>query len=91
MRYRSVLFSVLIAAGSLSATGAALADANGNCTCRGNGTDIPEGETVCLKTASGMKLARCARVLNNTSWKILENDCPTAQAPHQSDWNAARS
>jgi predicted small secreted protein len=52
-----------------------------NCTCRGNGEDIPEGQTVCLKTASGMKLARCERVLNNTSWKILDSDCPTAALP----------
>lgn len=55
-----------------------------NCTCRGNGQDIPEGQTVCLKTASGMKLARCERVLNNTSWKILDSDCPTAALPRQS-------
>ena len=90
MRYRSALFSVLIAAGSLSATGAALADADGNCTCRGNGEDIVEGQTVCLRTASGMKLARCERVLNNTSWKILQSECPTAQLPQQSAWVAAQ-
>lgn len=49
-----------------------------NCTCRGNDRDIPVGETVCLKTASGGKLARCETVLNNTSWKILAPDCPVA-------------
>ncbi|QKV17743.1 hypothetical protein [Oricola thermophila] len=54
------------------------------CTCRGNGQDIPEGQTVCLKTASGHKLARCERVLNNTSWKLLDADCPTATLPPRS-------
>ena len=51
-----------------------------NCTCRGNGQDVPEGQTICLKTASGAKLARCERVLNNTSWKILDSDCPLARS-----------
>jgi hypothetical protein len=88
MRLSATILPLVLKAGLAASAGAAFA--GDNCTCRGNGTDIPEGETVCLKTASGMKLARCARVLNNTSWKILENDCPTAQAPHQSDWNAAR-
>lgn len=63
---------------------AGVSNAGENCTCRGNGEDIPEGQTVCLKTASGMKLARCERVLNNTSWKILDSDCPTAALPRQS-------
>jgi hypothetical protein len=45
--------------------------------------DVPEGQTVCLKTAAGAKLARCERVLNNTSWKILDQDCPTASLPER--------
>ncbi len=52
-----------------------------NCTCRGNGEDVEEGRVVCLRTASGEKLARCERVLNNTSWKILQEDCPVAASP----------
>ena len=62
-----------------------------NCTCRGNGEDIAEGTTVCLKTASGTKLARCERVLNNTSWTILGRDCPTAAVPRQPDSILGRS
>lgn len=57
------------------------ASAASNCTCRGNGSDVPEGQTICLKTSAGAKLARCERVLNNTSWTILEEDCPTAALP----------
>lgn len=78
MVLRPVLFSAIIVATAILAHPALSA---GNCTCRGNGADIPEGQTVCLKTSSGAKLARCERVLNNTSWKILEKDCPTASLP----------
>ena len=78
MVLRSVLFSTVIVAMAVLAHPALSAD---NCSCRGNGEDIPEGQTVCLKTASGVKLARCQRVLNNTSWKILDKDCPTASLP----------
>ena len=87
MRLPAALFPLVLTVGLAASAGAALA--GDNCTCRGNGKDIPEGETVCLKTASGMKLARCDRVLNNTSWKILESDCPTAQARPLSVWKAA--
>jgi len=78
MALRPVLFSAVIVAMAIMAHPALSA---GNCTCRGNGEDVPEGQTICLKTASGAKLARCERVLNNTSWTILDKDCPTASLP----------
>ncbi|MEM7301074.1 MAG: hypothetical protein AAF468_08325 [Pseudomonadota bacterium] len=49
------------------------------CKCRFNGGYVEEGQTVCMKTPTGMSLARCERVLNNTSWKILQNGCPAAK------------
>lgn len=52
---------------------------NGECTCRYEGGDVVEGQTACIKTAKGMQLARCDRVLNNTSWKFLDQPCPTAE------------
>jgi len=79
MRITTIVSAIFLAFG-LAGTSIAGED----CTCRGNGQDVPEGQTVCLKTASGMKLARCERVLNNTSWKILDSDCPTAALPQQS-------
>ena len=79
MLYRSTLLPIAFAV-SLAVSSAA-ASAGENCTCRGNGQDVAEGETVCLKTASGMKMARCERVLNNTSWKMLEEECPLARLP----------
>ena len=78
MVLRPVLLSSIVLAMAILAHPALSAD---NCSCRGNGEDIPEGQTICLKTASGAKLARCERVLNNTSWKILGNECPTASLP----------
>ncbi len=32
----------------------------------------------CIKTASGERLARCERVLNNPSWRFLSDGCPIA-------------
>ena len=78
MVLRPVLFSAVIVAMAILAHPALSAS---DCTCRGNGEKVPEGQTICLKTASGAKLARCERVLNNTSWKILDKDCPTASLP----------
>ncbi len=47
-----------------------------DCTCRNAGKDVPEGQSACLQTADGPKIATCARVLNNTSWKITKQSCP---------------
>ena len=46
-----------------------------NCTCRAKNIVVPEGQTVCLWTANGGRLARCERVLNNTSWVFLPGSC----------------
>lgn len=51
-----------------------------DCTCRHIGGETPEGQTACIKTPKGMTMARCERVLNNTSWKILKQACPLANA-----------
>ncbi|MCB1499485.1 MAG: hypothetical protein KDK07_06795 [Bauldia sp.] len=52
-----------------------------DCTCRArDGVSLRLGETVCLNTANGPRLARCEMVLNNSSWKVTEEDCPTARA-----------
>ena len=68
---RLVLITALLCA-------SAPAQAGENCTCRYKGQDIGEGRTVCLATPNGPQMARCERVLNNTSWKFLGNSCPYA-------------
>jgi hypothetical protein len=55
----------------------ALADPQ--CFCRHRDGATPEGKTACIRMPQGMRLARCERVLNNTSWKILDVPCPSAQ------------
>ena len=61
-----------------------------DCTCSHKGAKTPEGQLACIKTSSGMQMAQCSRVLNNTSWKFLGTPCPTAryhQAPEQTDFD----
>lgn len=48
------------------------------CSCRYKGEKIPIGSSICMKTANGLRRARCSLYLNNTSWEFLEGDCPTA-------------
>ncbi len=50
-----------------------------DCTCRYKGQDIPEGQTICMQLPSGNVLATCGRVLNNTAWKTIQQDCPYGQ------------
>jgi len=57
---------------------ASSAFAGEKCKCRFNGGYIDEGQTACLKTPKGLSLARCEKVLNNTSWKTLNLPCPVA-------------
>lgn len=53
---------------------------NISCNCVANGQRVELGKLFCIKTASGKEfLARCERVLNNTSWKRLQDGCPTVQ------------
>ncbi len=47
-----------------------------NCTCKFQGGDAKQGETRCIKTVEGPKLARCEMMLNNSSWTVLDENCP---------------
>ncbi len=47
-----------------------------DCTCRAKGRDFHVGETVCLRTAEGPRLAACDMELNNTSWRFSGQGCP---------------
>ncbi len=57
----------------------ASANAAENCTCRSRDGKVAEGGTACIRTANGSMMARCERVLNNTSWKFLDQPCPVSQ------------
>ena len=47
----------------------------GDCTCRAKGVVAGEGQVACLSTPQGRRLARCQKVLNNTSWEFMEESC----------------
>ncbi len=49
------------------------------CTCRYQGHNYQVGDLVCLRSPKGIRLAVCGMVLNNTSWEITDNPCPSAQ------------
>ncbi|WP_460448914.1 hypothetical protein [Alsobacter sp. SYSU BS001988] len=51
------------------------------CTCRAQGQTYQMGETICLRTVEGSRLARCVMVLNNTSWEPTATPCPQARGP----------
>jgi hypothetical protein len=44
------------------------------CTCRAAGRSFKMGETICLRTPAGDRIAICEMVINVTSWT------PTAKA-----------
>ncbi len=67
-----------------------LAFAGSDCTCRYDGGEIAEGQFACLKTPGGMVMARCERFLNNTSWRITNNPCPTAHLSSRTGQMCAR-
>ncbi len=58
-----------------------LAGAPQECQCRAKGQMFDLGETVCIDTGYGPRLAICGMVLNNTAWKPTEQTCPTASLP----------
>ncbi|WP_243371164.1 hypothetical protein [Microvirga solisilvae] len=49
-----------------------------DCYCRAQGRFYAEGETVCLKTAEGPRVAQCDMALNVMSWIITSKPCPEA-------------
>jgi hypothetical protein len=55
--------------------------ADPDCTCRARGRDFVLGQSVCLATPNGARIATCAMVLNNTSWQFTETPCVVSRLP----------
>ena len=71
----AMLAVAVILAGHPLATAAYAA----GCTCRAtDGTDVAEGQTACIRSPNGPVMARCTKYLNNTTWKLLDQQCPLA-------------
>ncbi|MFN0264428.1 hypothetical protein ACKTEK_11175 [Tepidamorphus sp. 3E244] len=56
-------------------TVAAPSGKNVPCTCRYQGRDFHQGESICIRG----ELAQCGMYLNNTSWKFTKTPCPMAR------------
>lgn len=71
-------FARLFSGLALAVSAFASVPAHAECTCRYQGGDVIEGGVACIGTGNNMTLARCEKVLNNTSWKMLNQPCPSA-------------
>lgn len=71
-----VLSALVIAAAAI----AWIAPARADCTCRALGRMFELGQSVCLKTPQGPRMATCGMVLNNTAWEMSDTPCPAASA-----------
>jgi hypothetical protein len=50
-----------------------------DCICRAVGVTVSEGQTACITTPDGRKLARCEKSQNVSSWRFLQDACPSAE------------
>jgi hypothetical protein len=50
------------------------------CTCRAKGREFQMGESVCLDTPDGPRLALCVMDQNVSSWRRTPAACPSARA-----------
>ena len=48
-----------------------------DCQCRFAGQSYAQGVTVCMRG----KVARCDMYLNNSSWKVVAEECPQVRLP----------
>ncbi len=92
--FRPKALAFLLLSGVWLLTGTVAATAQSvSCTCRYQGQDYGIGESICLKGSNGMRMATCAMVLNNTSWKFSNAPCPLTlwepdRALPDTEWNA---
>jgi hypothetical protein len=66
-------------------SGASAATAPLSISCRAIGTVAEQGETLCIQTHEGARLARCGMVLNVSSWTFLEQSCVPPPEPGASE------
>lgn len=90
MKYRLSSTKMLLIAAGFTALFPVTSYAEKECTCRFKEMSVPEGITVCLNLPTGNVLATCSRVLNNTSWKFLEQECPLGSLEKPSTSTPAR-
>ena len=57
------------------------APADPNCICRARGKEFELGQSTCLPSPKGPRIATCGMVLNNTSWQFTETPCTVSLVP----------
>ena len=67
--------TVLVALGLLALTGGGITAARGEPGCRAIGMEARQGETLCIPTPEGQRMASCGMVLNVSSWTFLTEPC----------------
>ena len=82
---RSLVCSVLVVLAGDATLTAAAAD----CTCRARGQEFELGQSTCLTTPKGARVAICGMVLNNTSWQFSDTPCVVSEAPVRKPASAA--
>jgi hypothetical protein len=70
---------------ALVIAGFATSAANADCACLFAGGAVEHGQTACIQTAKGKQLARCEKVLNNSSWTFLDESCDVEQSRNVSE------
>lgn len=74
---RSAVIALPFGTAALLAMLITTAHADPDCTCRGpDGRRYGQGETVCLQSPAGPRVARCEMALNNSSWTFTDAACP---------------
>jgi len=82
MRSVIVLSALMLAAtGALAEPVAGRAD---DCTCRAKGRRVHLGDTLCLDTAEGPRVAMCIKNQNLTFWSFSSEGCALSSlaSPH---------
>jgi hypothetical protein len=65
----------------LAAADGTLSAAAADCICRAQGREFELGQSACLQTPRGARIATCGMVLNNTSWQFSETACVVSDLP----------
>jgi hypothetical protein len=61
------------------------ASADPNCICRARGQEFELGQSTCLQSPKGPRIATCGMVLNNTSWQFTDTPCVISLAPTEAE------
>lgn len=78
--------AVALVSASLISMSSGFSFAGETCQCRAGGQYYNTGSLICMGKGENRQMARCEMALNNTSWKMLGEQCPYAfSSPAEDD------